>query len=113
MAEQEQPQDPVKVIQEQISAFGSMLAAKQINEELYHKLLVASAYQFARIGEHMRAAAVIGTIPVQYFQEVQARQMAEDKDYCEAAYELAKTLVENDLIDLAPAAAFNCPPGQA
>jgi uncharacterized protein with von Willebrand factor type A (vWA) domain len=105
--------DPVKVIQEEISAFGAMLRSKQINEELYHKLLVAAAYQFANVGEFLRAAAVVQSIPVEYFQNVQPRHMTEDKDYCEASYALAKMLVEQNLIDLAPAVAYNHPPAQA
>lgn len=106
-------QAPVQVVQEEISAFGTMLEMGQINQDLYHKLLVTAAFQFAQLGEFMRAAATVQLVPPEYFQNVQARHMAEDKDYCEVAFDLAKALVDNDLIDLAPQAAYNHPPAQA
>jgi hypothetical protein len=104
---------PQQIIQEEIAAFNGLLRDKTIDPNTYHKLMVGAAYEFATIGEFLRAAGVVQTIPIEYFETVQTRQMAEDQEYAQRAYSLAKLLVENNLIDLVPAVKFNHPPAQA
>lgn len=102
-----------KKLQEEIAALGDLNRAGTLDANTYFKMLVGIAYQYAKLDAHVKAAAVMQGVPLDYFREVQRRHMAEDAEYASQAYELALSLVQNGLVHLGPKPRANMPVASA
>jgi hypothetical protein len=102
-----------KQIDDQVAAVTRLHREGQIDDNVFHKCMVAIAYEYAVRDEPLRAAGIIQSIPVEYFREVQMKQMQEDPSYCLVAFACAQRLVADGIIHMGPKFTVNQGPASA
>jgi hypothetical protein len=100
-------------LQESLAVVTQMYRQGVLAPDDYHKCVVSLAYEFSVAGYHLRAASIIQSVPLEYFQSVQRKQMEEDGRYAYIAYTLALNLVQNGLVHLGPKVAATMPAASA
>jgi hypothetical protein len=102
-----------KNLQSIIKALGDLRRNQQIAADDYFKGMVATAYEYVMLGEHLRAYGIVQEIPLGYFQQVQPDQMIQDGNFAYVSYSLALALVKNGYIHMGSNPVTNVPPGVA
>lgn len=92
--------DDEKAIEEQVAALNDLHREGKLDANTYYKNLVLTAHEYSSRGAALKAAAVVQGIPLEYFRQVQRKQMTEDPVYAKQAYTLALALVAEGLIHM-------------
>jgi hypothetical protein len=106
-------EEMAKLIQDQLVAVQQLRRDEKIDENVYHKCMVAIAYEYAVRDEGLRAAALIQTIPIEYFRNVQPQQMRDDPAFCTIAFVTAMKLVKDGFVEIGPKLVINQGPANA
>ncbi len=101
------------LLEEQLAAVTALHREQRLEADLYYKCLVAIAHDYAVSGDAARAASLVQSIPVSYFQVAQRTQMLGDVAYAEAAYVLALALVQEGYVHMGPRISTTLPAARA
>lgn len=89
--------DEVEVALKQIEAIKKTPGA--MSDEVYHKCLVSLAYEFICADEQQAGLVQLSRVPIGYYQDVQLKQMREDKMYAELVVLLSYKLIQMGVVD--------------
>jgi hypothetical protein len=95
--------DPKVRLNEAVIALRSMLRGNTVTEDQYHKLLVNIANEYALLDDLPEAVSLLQSMPMSYFDSVQAVQMAEDATFRQVCWDLAEKLLDAGIVELTPA----------
>lgn len=96
------PMDPQvqQQVEKSLAAVTQMYRDKQLPAEQYYKCVLCLAYEFSSGDDHLRAASMAQTIPLEYYRETQRQQMIEDPNFAYISYTLALNLFQAGLVHL-------------
>jgi hypothetical protein len=90
-----------ETLQTTLTHLESMVADNAIDPQWYHKALVDGAYQYVLNKDVGQALFLLGKIPAVYYSEKIKEHMNEDPGYAEQVFDIAKVLVNNNIVHVA------------
>lgn len=70
-----------------------------MDKDVYHKCLVSLGFEYICADEQQEGLVLISRVPISYYQDVQLKQMREDKMYAELVVLLSYKLVQMGVVD--------------
>ena len=83
-------------IDEALMALRAMLRGGSITDDVYNKAAVKLAYDYALAQEMGEALAILNSLPLEYYQNVQEVQMREDPDFAKICTSFSELLPKPD-----------------
>jgi hypothetical protein len=81
-----------------LDSLESMVKNKSVDPQWYYKALVDGAYQYLLNKDVGQVLFLLGKVPSVYYAETIKEHMSEDPGYADQVYDIAKVLVNNNIV---------------